>query len=410
MRRYLLSSVLFLSCASFPGQLPAAEEVPIGVQRLVQLLERVAEPAIQRDVLRGMSEAYKGQRQAPMPVEWPRLARKLAHSPDAEVRDKAQFLSVLYGDLEALNQLRQRVLNADVDATARQEALQALLFKGNPDLLPLLQQLLADRTMRGAAIRGLAAYPDPDTPSRLLKHYAECSVEEKADIVHTLASRPTYALALVTAMEQGKVPRSDVSAFTVRQMLQLKDKSLTEKLNEVWGVLRPASGEKTAHMSKYKALLTPTYLKQADLARGRLLYARHCASCHVLFGEGGKIGPELTGSQRNNLDYVLENLLDPSAVVGREYQVTALQTTTGRLITGIIKQENDKVVTVQTQNEIIYVPKTEIEERIQTNISMMPEGLLQPLKEDEVRDLIAYLASPTQVPLPEEKQPPMNTD
>src|SRR5262249_48199078 len=138
----------------------------------------------------------------------------------------------------------------------------------------------------------------------------------------------------------------------------------------------------------------------AARTHGRLLCARACAACHVLFGEGGKVGPELTGSQRANLDYVLENLLDPSAVVARDYQVTLLQTKDGRVITGIIKQETPQVLTVQTHNEVLRVPQNEVEARARSPLSMMPEGLLDKLKDEEVRDLVAYLGSPTQVPLP----------
>jgi putative heme-binding domain-containing protein len=145
-------------------------------------------------------------------------------------------------------------------------------------------------------------------------------------------------------------------------------------------------------MKKYKELLTPEYLKAADFSRGHALYTKTCASCHVLFSEGGKVGPELTGSQRANLEYVLENVLDPSGVVPRDYQVTLIELKDGRVVTGIIKQETDKVVTVQTQNEVLLIPRAEIEERRQSPLSMMPEGLFASLKDDEVRDLVAYLA------------------
>jgi putative heme-binding domain-containing protein len=77
-----------------------------------------------------------------------------------------------------------------------------------------------------------------------------------------------------------------------------------------------------------------------------------------------------------------------------------LETKNGRFLSGIIKQETDRTVTVQTQNEIVIVPKDDIESREKSAVSMMPEGLLDKLTKDEVRDLIAYLAGPTQVPLP----------
>ena len=80
-------------------------------------------------------------------------------------------------------------------------------------------------------------------------------------------------------------------------------------------------GEGKNRSMKFKKLLTPEYLKAADLSKGRLVFSKNCATCHRLYDDGGNIGPALTGSQRFNLDYVLENMLDPSAVVARDYQV-----------------------------------------------------------------------------------------
>ena len=93
-------------------------------------------------------------------------------------------------------------------------------------------------------------------------------------------------------------------------------------------------------MKQFRDKLTPAVLKEANLGVGRQLFQRTCASCHILFGEGGKVGPELTGSQRHNLDYLLENMLDPSAIVANEYRVTVVTTTDGRVINGIIKRDD----------------------------------------------------------------------
>src|SRR5262249_13599173 len=134
------------------------------------------------------------------------------------------------------------------------------------------------------------------------------------------ASRPGYALALLDAVEKGQVPRRDVSAFTVRQLLGLNNNQVGERITAVWGAVRPASKERAALMKKYKDMLTPDDLKAADRPHGRALFGRTCAACHRLFDDGGDVGPELTGAQRNSLDYLLENILDPSAVVAKEYQ------------------------------------------------------------------------------------------
>ena len=218
--------------------------------------------------------------------------------------------------------------------------------------------------------------------------------------MQTLSSRVPYALALLQAVEKKQVPREDLSNYTARQMEALGNKELTAKLNKIWGSIRPAAAEKVALMDKYKKILTPDYLKNANKSQGRALYLKSCAACHRLFDDGGKIGPDITGSQRHNLDYILENILDPSAVVPSDYQVAIITTTGGRTLTGLIKQETERAVTVQTLNEVIILPRGEIDNIQRTKTSMMPDGLLDNLRVEEVRDLIAYLASPGQVPLP----------
>jgi putative membrane-bound dehydrogenase-like protein len=369
-------------------------------RRLIALLTRESDPIVHRDVLRGLQSVYEGWRQAPMPDGWGTAYEKLTHSPNTEVRRRTLSLAVLFGDDKAVLHLRKILADPKAELDARQHALSTLLDKKDPQLLPLLFGLLDDQDLRGAALRSLAAYQDEATPRMILTRYATFSNGEKADAIQTLASRPSYALDLLNAVEQGKVARRDLSAFTVRQLMALRNKQIDAKLAKVWGTIRPASQQKAKLMARYKRLLTSDFLANADLLRGRSVYAQTCASCHRIFGEGGDVGPELTGSQRANLDYILENVLDPSAVVAKEYQVTVLETREGRVLTGIVKQETEKTVTLQTQNEKLTLPKNEIETRTTSPLSMMPEGLLEKLTNEEVRDLIAYLASPQQVPLP----------
>src|SRR5262249_40258157 len=165
-----------------------------------------------------------------------------------------------------------------------------------------------------------------------------------------------------------------------------------ERVAKGWGVVRPTSKERAQQMKEYKERLTPEALKAADRNRGRALFTQHCAACHKLFGEGGDVGPELTGSQRANLDYILENVLDPSAVVAREYQVHVVELKSGRVLNGIVKAETERALTLRTQNETVVVPKAEVEERTTSPVSMMPEGLFDRLSREEVRDLVAYLS------------------
>jgi putative heme-binding domain-containing protein len=93
------------------------------------------------------------------------------------------------------------------------------------------------------------------------------------------------------------------------------------------------------------------FFERGNVARGQRVFEnKTCASCHRLFDEGSRIGPELTGSQRHNLDYLLDNVLDPSAIVPREYKVNVLRLTDGRVVQGVILEETPHVLTVQTAN------------------------------------------------------------
>jgi putative heme-binding domain-containing protein len=262
-----------------------------------------------------------------------------------------------------------------------------------------LRGLLTDKALRGAALRGLAAYKDAEIPRAILAQYATYTAAEKADAINTLSSRVEYAQTLLDAVDKNLVARNDISAFTARQLLAYNNKALTEKLSRVWGSLRPPDKDKTALLNRYKSLVPPDALNKADREHGRQLFTKTCATCHTLFNDGGKIGPDLTGSQRANPEYVLTKVLDPSAVVSRDYQMTIVELKSGRSISGLVKAETDKTLTMQTQNEVVLVNKADIDERKKSSQSMMPDGLLQMLTDVDVRDLIAYLAGDGQVPL-----------
>jgi putative heme-binding domain-containing protein len=367
---------------------------------LVNLLAETKNTGVKYSVLRGMLDALKGRRHLTMPPNWTTAFPSIIGNAPESVEELTLRLGALFDDEKALKSLRDSVLDKSSPAKKRLPALETLIFKQQPDLLAMLKTLISEKDLRGEAIRGMAAFHDSDIPKLLIDHYASFTDSEKSDVVQTLASRPSFALALLDAIEKGEVRRADVSAYTARQMVELKNAKVSERMAKVWGAVRSTSQDKAAQMSKYKSMLNPDFLKSADLSKGRLVFSKTCAACHRLFNEGAKIGPELTGSQRANVQYVLENVIDPSAIVAKEFQMTMVELKNGRVISGIIKDENDQAVTIQTQNEAITLPKKEIDSRNQSSVSMMPEGLLDKLSNEEVRDLVGYLASPAQVPLP----------
>jgi putative heme-binding domain-containing protein len=167
----------------------------------------------------------------------------------------------------------------------------------------------------------------------------------------------------------------------------------------VWGTVRESPEEKLKMIAEYKALVASTTQPKPDLPLGRAIFAQTCGKCHMLYGVGNQIGPDLTGSNRSDLDYLLSNIIDPSSVMAKEYQPTIILTVDGRVITGLVKAEDDKTITLQATDELIVLPKDEIEERQISDKSMMPDDQLKQFNEHQIRSLIAYLSAKSQTPM-----------
>ena len=367
------------------------------IARILPLLK--SEPDASRaDLLTGMLEALRGRKDVPGPEGWDAAFEHLAHDHDPSVRERARLLGLRLGDPKAQAALQETMTGVDAPADERRRALQTLVETKAAGLASKLIVLLDDRDLRAAALRGLGAFDHAETPAAILAHYPKLGESEKQDAIASLASRPAFALALLDGLEAGTIPRRDLTATAARQILALKDAKVADRLEKAWGSLRPTSSEKVALSAKYKAILTSDRLKAADPSKGREVFGRTCLSCHKLFDEGGDVGPELTGSDRANLDYVLENVLDPGAIVGKDFTLTTVATADGRTLSGILREQTPASITLQTANERIVLARPDVEEMKSSNASMMPEGLFERLTDAEVADLVAYLAAKAQVP------------
>ncbi len=389
----LAALLLGFSCAAEPA-------TRSGLDELTQLLGESRDPALHRDVLRGIRAALNGRPSVAAPAGWETVEEKLASSQDAEVRSLTQTLGLTFGSQKARQALRTLAADGKADTAARQAALDALLRARSPDLARLLQELCADPALRPAAIRGLAQFDDPETATVILRGYPNWSVEIRRDALNTLASRVAYARPLLNSVAAGSVPKADLTADLVRQLRNLKDEDLRRQLTQIWGVMQDPSPDMNAEIERVKRQYWAGGSQPGDATRGRAVFNQICAQCHHLFDTGGQVGPDITGANRGDLDYLLQNILFPNAVIPNEYRQTILETKDNRVLTGIVKSAEGPAYVLQTANELVTVPKGEVAKVEQLETSMMPEGLLAGLEPQAMRDLLYYLGRPGQVPLP----------
>ena len=356
-------------------------------------------------MLEEMVAALAARGRMPAPRAWDAGYDALVGDTDESVRRLAGVAAVRFGDPRVLPSLRSRLADRTADPTQRQEALDALVSAQDEGTPEVLHRLLDDVPMQKGAIAALASFPHAATPPALLAAYRGLSDASRQAAIAALVSRPDWTMSLLDAIAAGTVPRGDLSAFTVGRLAQSADGQVLARLNEVWGTIRATPENRTAEIEKWRVALGPDAMKAADVSRGRAVFATTCGSCHLLHGEGGKIGPDLTGSNRTDLDYLLANLLDPGAVVGRDYQMTTVITQDGRSLAGIVVQETPTSLVLQTPTERITLSLADVDERHLAPQSLMPENQLAQLAAEAARDLVAYLRHPSQVPLPANAPP-----
>jgi len=363
-------------------------------------LASVRNPSQQLEMLSGLSAALKGQRSVAMPAGWEEIEKSLGASENVQVRALTETISLTFGSASARTKLRNAVADSKVPQPIRLSALDSLVSAKDPELPPVLFASLSDPGLRSPALRALGAYNDAKTPDAIFGIYSQLDPAQKRDALNTLAARPAYAKALLAAASNGKIPTKDLTADIIRQLRSQKDPQIQAELTKLYGAAREVSADKKAEIEKYRRIYGQGGSQPGNASPGRVVFNKVCAQCHTLFDTGGKVGPDITGANRTDLNYLLETIVDPNAVIPNEYRMSEIETKDGRSLTGIIKVQGDKTIILQTANELLTISRDDIASTRQSELSMMPEGLLAPLSDQEVRDLIYYLTRSGQVPLP----------
>jgi putative membrane-bound dehydrogenase-like protein len=380
-----------------------AEGTEAGYAACARLLDRAPGKEDVDRLVAGMNQALEGHSQPAVPAP---LARYVDALWEKEAHDTRRVsLALRLGSPRAHRYARIRAADSSAPEAERTALIEVLGHLGRPDDSAVLIGVLGGANsdvLRRAALSALQSYHAPELTGTLLNLYPQFSRDLRARTVALLCSRPESALALLQAVDRKAIPARDISVERLRPLAQGKDARITRLIEKHWGKLHRATpGEKLARIGYFRVVLQRG---TGDPARGHDLFRQHCAVCHTLFGEGNKVGPELTGADRKNREFLLENIVDPSAVQRLEYAAYVVTTTDGRSLTGVIAESGSESLTlVDARAERTVLPRSKVEEITPSPVSLMPEGLLDQFDDGQLRDLFSYLQAdtpPAQRPAP----------
>lgn len=382
-----------------------AEDIEIHSKPLNDLLATATASTseYQNDVLAGLAEALQGWSKAEKPSAWDSFQSTVAQSGTQAMRERLRALNVLFGDGRSLDEVRRVALDDSTPLEQRRAALETLVASNPGDLRQICEKLLTVRWLNSTAVKGLAQFDDPAIGEKLAKSYSQFAALERPAVMDALTSRPSFTRPLLEEIAAGTIPRADMTPFQARRVRSFQNDALNDRLIAVWGQLRDAPAEKQRAIAEWKAELRPSVMEVAEKSNGRKVFNRTCATCHRLYGYGDPVGLDLTGSSRNNLNFLLDNIIDPSGVVNADFQMRIVLLADGRTLNGLIASQSERTITLKMQSETVVIDRSQIDEMEVSKLSLMPEGLLDSLTRSDARDLIAYLMHPIQVPLSREK-------
>jgi putative heme-binding domain-containing protein len=338
-------------------------------------------------LLAGFEKAYEGRSLAGLPDE---LVAAIA-----KVGGGSLALRLRQGDAAALDEALKIVADEKAPRTDRLKYVQ-ILADIHPakaaNVLTGVAKATTDGELQSAALGALQSYEDPQIGTFAVSLLPTLGEDPRLAALNLLASRKAWARALLTAVDAGTIPARTVPLEVVQRILFQRDEQNAALVGKLFGSVKGATtAEMLAQVEGLKQVLA---VGTGNPYNGRKLYLNSCGKCHVLFGEGGRIGPDLTSYKRDDVHTMLVNVVNPSAQIREGFENYVLVTNDGRVLTGFIAEQDARIVVIRgSEGQSVVVPRSNIEELAASPKSLMPEGVLKDLSEQQVRDLFSYLRS-----------------
>jgi putative heme-binding domain-containing protein len=337
--------------------------------------------------------AVRGMRGIHPPKGWDRIANSFYESSDPQLCRTAESLGAAFGDESLFKRMRYQLAGAAADLPTRAHAVSVLSNDSSPENLPHLLRLLDTPQLRRQVLPLLVRYQDQTIAKELLVRLGSWEPVESDAAMEVLTSRTDWATALLDSIDKRDLAPTRLSAYLVRQLLALGDDSIKTRLAKDWGTFGKSSEERKVEIATLVKSYQSAPLWAYSLEAGAAHFKTLCSSCHQETKESESLAPKLEGSGKKGIEYIVENIMDPNAVIGRDFQARVVVTNTGQVVTGLVISDTDTSLTLRTHSNNVTMAKTEIEETRVSENSFMPEGLLKSLNDRERIELLKFLMS-----------------
>ncbi len=373
---------------------------PEDLETCAQLLAIAPSDAHRQTLISGFLEAYQGREIKQLPES---LTQEIAAFQKSLGQDDL-VLNIRLGKEDAIDQALKFIAGEGADRPKRLSYMEVLGEVKPPKAIPVLIGLMGSPSIaiKRATLQALINFDDPAIGAAICSRYHSQLPDEQdlRSIAHrVLASRAPWAKQLLLEVDAFRIKASLLPLDIVQQMRLHNDPEVQALLNKLWGKTRASSEEKQAQVARLRTALRAQRGKATDieqLTRGHALFTKHCATCHTLFEEGGKTGPNLTGYERDNIDFMLLSVVDPSAAIREEFTQFQIVTTSGLTLTGLIDTQDERTVSIRgANNQTTLLNRDDVEVLKAMDTSIMPDGLVDKINDVELADLFAYVMTRT---------------
>jgi putative heme-binding domain-containing protein len=344
-------------------------------------------PAQTAKLTQGFEEAYQGRPMAGLPEELLAAMEKAG--------GESVLIGARRGKPAAVEQALALVANNAGNASKRLQFIQVFGETKQPQAVPVLLAVARDAKqpeLRKAALGALPLYDDASIATDVLARFGSYSNDVRSAALGLLTSRQAWALALLKEVDAGRIHKAAVPGDVVRKIKGFPGDDSSRLTAKLWPNIRQAtSAEMEKEITRLKEVVN---LAEGSPYPGKKLFMETCGVCHKLFTKGGEIGPDLTVYKRDDLPTLLLNIVNPNAEIREGYENFSVETKDGRSLTGFLADQDARLVVLRTPDgQTVPLPRAEIVEMKPTGSSLMPEGLLGGMTDQQVRDLFAYLRS-----------------